>query len=320
MNYSRNFVNLIVKEKEEEEWRLTCYYGYPERGRRRQAWELLRELRDMSDLPWCIVGDFNDLLAQEDKKWTHPHPNWLCNGFRNAVSDCDLTDIQLEGYPYTWIKSRGSPTVVEERLDRAMANSKWLMTYPGVKLLNLLTSHSDHSPILLQNSPAVVTGKFYSFRFENAWLKEDDIQEVVEEGWGRESATDITYKTARCADKLKWWGRRKRMKFKKEVSECSEEMERLRRCHDSTNSGRYKEIQEKHARLLVQEETYWRQRAKMHWLKDGDMNTKFFHMSASTRQRAKRIDKLVKNENRTVTSCVAYYKRRVEGSLVSNAS
>ncbi|KAK2449721.1 hypothetical protein QL285_008883 [Trifolium repens] len=138
MNYSRNFVNLIVKEKEEEEWRLTCYYGYSERGRRRQAWELLRELRDMSDLPWCIVGDFNDLLAQEDKKGTHPHPNWLCNGFRNAVSDCDLTDIQLEGYPYTWIKSRGSPTVVEERLDRAMANSKWLMTYPGVKLLNLL--------------------------------------------------------------------------------------------------------------------------------------------------------------------------------------
>jgi exonuclease III len=28
MNYSRNFINLIVKEKEEEEWRLTCYYGY----------------------------------------------------------------------------------------------------------------------------------------------------------------------------------------------------------------------------------------------------------------------------------------------------
>jgi hypothetical protein len=43
MNYSRNFINLIVKEKEEEEeWRLTCYYGYPERERRRQAWDLLR--------------------------------------------------------------------------------------------------------------------------------------------------------------------------------------------------------------------------------------------------------------------------------------
>jgi exonuclease III len=49
VNYSRNFINLIVKEKEEEEWRLTCYYGYPERDRRRQAWDLLRDLRDMSE-------------------------------------------------------------------------------------------------------------------------------------------------------------------------------------------------------------------------------------------------------------------------------
>ncbi|MCH93186.1 endonuclease/exonuclease/phosphatase family protein, partial [Trifolium medium] len=198
MNYSRNFINLIVQEKEEAEWRLTCYYGYPERGRRRQAWELLRELRDMSDLPWCVIGDFNDLLAQEDKKGQHPHPNWLCNGFRSAVCDCDLTDIHLEGYPYTWIKSRGLPNVIEERLDRAMANSQWLMSYPTVKLVNLITSHSDHSPILLQNSPMLQNGKTYSFRFENSWLKEDDIAEVVEEGWGRERGGDVIDKTVRC--------------------------------------------------------------------------------------------------------------------------
>jgi endonuclease/exonuclease/phosphatase family metal-dependent hydrolase len=203
MNYSRNFINLIVKEKEEEEWRLTCYYGYPERGRRRQSWDLLRELRDMSELPWCIIGDFNDLLAQEDKRGIHPHPNWLCNGFRSAVCDCDLTDIHLEGYPYTWIKSRGSSDVIEERLDRAMANSQWLATYTGVKLVNLLTSHSDHSPIFLQNSPLVMNGRTYSFRFENSWLKEEDIDDVVEDGWGKENGVDVMTRTGRCAEKLK---------------------------------------------------------------------------------------------------------------------
>ncbi|PNX78269.1 CNGC5-like protein, partial [Trifolium pratense] len=229
MNYSRHFINLIVSEKEEEEWRLTCYYGYPERGRRRQAWDLLRELRDMSNLPWCII------------------------------------DIQLEGYPYTWVKSRGATNAIEERLDRAMANSIWLTTYPSVKL-------------------------------------EDDIDEVVEDGWGRESGADVISKTTRCAEKLKGWGRRKHMRFKQEVLECSEEMERLRGCNDSQNSGRFKEIQEKHARLLVQEESYWKQRAKMHWLKEGDLNTKFFHMSASARQRVKKISKLVNDENIVITS------------------
>jgi hypothetical protein len=79
-------------------------------------------------------------------------------------------------------------------------------------------------------------------------------------------------------------------------------MERLRGCHDVVNSERYKEAQEKHARLLVQEDVYWRQRAKMYWLKDGDLNTKFFHMSASNRHRAKKIVKLVNDENVTVTA------------------
>ncbi|GAU34899.1 hypothetical protein TSUD_144300 [Trifolium subterraneum] len=225
MNYSRNFINLVVEDKEEGEWQLTCYYGYPERGRRSQAWELLRELRDMSDLPWCIIGDFNDLLSQEDKRGNHPHPNWLCNGFKTAVGDCDFTDIHLEGYPYTWIKSRGSSNVIEERLDRAMANSMWLMKYPDVRLLNLLASHSDHSPILLQSSPMVRNGTTYTFRFENMWLKEEDVEEVVVDGWGRERGVDITSRTTRCADKLQRWGRRKRMKFKQEVAECGEEME-----------------------------------------------------------------------------------------------
>jgi hypothetical protein len=133
-------------------------------------------------------------------------------------------------------------------------------------------------------------------------LKEDDVEEVVVDGWGTEKGTNITYKTSRCAEKLKGWGRRKRMRFKQEVLECSEEMERLRGCHDSVNSGRYKEAQERHARLLVQEEAYWRQRAKMHWLKEGDLNTKFFHTTATVRSKAKKIMKLVNGANIEVTT------------------
>jgi hypothetical protein len=40
-------------------------------------------------------------------------------------------------------------------------------------------------------------------------LKEDDIEEVVEDGWGRRE-TDIITKVARCTNKLKRWGIRKK--------------------------------------------------------------------------------------------------------------
>jgi hypothetical protein len=325
INYSRNFINLLVKGEEESEWRLTCYYGYPERGRRRQAWNLLRELRDMSDLPWCIIGDFNDLLSQDDKKGANPHPNWLCNGFRNAVSDCDLTDIHLDGYPYTWVKSRGSTNIIEERLDRAMATSSWLTMFPEVKLCNLIASHSDHSPILLQNSLVIRNDSHYTFRFENMWLREEDVEDVVEEGWGKEAGVEVTSRVTRCADKLKRWGRRKRMKFKQEVEECSMEMERMRGRFEVAESERYKEFQEKHAKLLIQEETYWRQRAKMYWLKEGDLNTKFFHMSASARQKRKKIVKIVNEANVEVKThpeiCVAarnYFEHLFQANTTSH--
>jgi hypothetical protein len=262
---------------------------------------MLRDLRDMSPLPWCIIGDFNDLLSQEDKVGDHPHPNWLCSGFRNVVNDCDLTDIQLEGHRFTWIKSRSSPNATQERLDRAMVSSDWLALFPEVKLFNLLALHSDHSPILLQTNPLRRVRYSYSFKFENLWLKEDDVGEVVEMAWHKDPYAEVTEKVESCADELQRWGRRKRTRFKEELEGCCTEMESLRGNTDVTSVTRYQELYNNHARILVQEEAYWKQRAKMHWLKEGDLNTRFFHMSANARSKVKRVVKLVNEEDVAVT-------------------
>lgn len=77
MIFHRNYVNLIVHDDEKGDWRLTCYYGYPGRQKRRQAWNMIRELHSMSTLPWCIIGDSNDWLSHADKRGLHTHPNWL---------------------------------------------------------------------------------------------------------------------------------------------------------------------------------------------------------------------------------------------------
>ncbi|GAU27412.1 hypothetical protein TSUD_356480 [Trifolium subterraneum] len=300
MNYSRNFINIIVEDSDIGDWRLTCYYGYPERSRRKMAWDLLRELRHMSNLPWCVIGDFNDLLSQEDKKGLLPHPNWLCSGFRSAVNDCDLTDIHLEGYPFTWLKSGATDHAIEERLDRALVSSDWISKFPNAKLINLLSSHSDHSSILLQCNPKIKQYHRKEFRFENSWLKEEDIEEVVNVGWNHGEDLEIIHRLTHCADELQRWGRKKRRRFKEEIKEHEEEMERTRDKGDASNTSRFLEAQKQHAKVLIQEDIFWRQRAKMHWLKDGDLNTKFFHMSASARAKVKKIEKLITDENEVV--------------------
>ncbi|GAU28887.1 hypothetical protein TSUD_293390 [Trifolium subterraneum] len=187
-----------------------------------------KDSSNMSSIPWCIIGDFNDLLSQADKKGIHPHPNGLCMGFRQAVRDCDLTDIPIEGHQFTWIKSRGTPHVIEERLDRAMASTSWLQLFPQVRLTNLLASYSDHSLILLQCKPIIRTHINHSFRFENSWLKEPDLEDVVVEGWRGRENLEVIDRVTRCANKLQRWGKKKRIRFKEEIDECVRRMNELR--------------------------------------------------------------------------------------------
>ena len=44
--------------------------------------------------------------------------------------------------------------------------------------------------------------------------------------------------------------------------------------------------------LLNQEETYWRQRSRITWMREGDRNTSFFHAQASQRRKANTIIRL----------------------------
>jgi hypothetical protein len=191
--------------------------------------------------------------------------------------------------------------MIEERLDRALVSSDWLTKFPHAKLRNILSSHSDHSPILLQCSPIVRQHYNHEFKFENSWLLEEDIEVVVQEGWNDGNSLEITQRLSHCAEKLQRWGKRKKRRFKAEVAEHEAEMERNRDRSDSDSRVRFREAQTQHAKVLIQEEAFWKQRAKMHWLKEGDLNTKFFHMSATARTKVKKIEKLRNEEDELIS-------------------
>lgn len=52
---------------------------------------MIRRLARISTIPWCILGDFNDLMYDSDKRGVHPHPLPLLEGFGKAVEDSLLT-------------------------------------------------------------------------------------------------------------------------------------------------------------------------------------------------------------------------------------
>ena len=67
-SFSKFHIDAIVHGGSEEAWRLTGFYGEPDRDRREEGWNMLRMLRSRSELPWCCFGDFNELLKVEDKR------------------------------------------------------------------------------------------------------------------------------------------------------------------------------------------------------------------------------------------------------------
>lgn len=53
-----------------------------------------------------MMGDFNDLLYALDKKGQNPHPQSLMDGFRRAIDDNMLVEVELRGRKVAGRKNR----------------------------------------------------------------------------------------------------------------------------------------------------------------------------------------------------------------------
>ncbi|XP_031116501.1 uncharacterized protein LOC116020159 [Ipomoea triloba] len=252
--YSRCHIDVEVSVDSSACWRMTCFYGYPERSRRAASWDFLRSLAGSSDLPWVILGDFNDLLFQHEKRGGNPHPDALLRGFGEALDDCGLTQLPLRGYQFTWERGKGTTDWLEERLDKVLADDRWRCLQEGAIVENILTRSSDHSALFLRLSDNAVRqgGLRRAFKFEMAWLLDEGCRGVVEHAW-----------------QLRLRGRR-----------------------DPESLAEFQRLENQLTRLEAQEDTFWRQRAKQHWLKGADANTRFYHRYASARKKKNSLSRL----------------------------
>lgn len=66
--------------------------------------------------------------------------------------------------------------------------------------------------------------------------------------------------------------------------------------HDLESTTSFFEAWREYNRVLIQEKTLLKQREKMHWLCDEDLNTKFFYMSTMMRNNNKKIDMLISDD------------------------
>ena len=223
-------------------------------------------------------------MHQSEKRGNHPHPGSLIEAFRQAVTDCGLSDLGYVGYAYTWERGRGTTRWVEERLDRALVYADWKHLFNQSRLIHLSVSTFDHLPVLLELRKFVPRQSLRRFKYENSWSLEPQCYEVVRQSWGSNGDSDVMSKLVRCSKDLEDWGKRLRLKWKSRIKELKNQIEVLKWAGASGDVALLNHAEYELNLVLRQEEEYWKQRAKLFWLKAGDSNSRAFHLAASKRR------------------------------------
>ena len=254
-----------------------------------------------NDQKWLILGDFNLILQAEDKNNDKLNLR-LMGQFRRALNTCHLKEIKLQNRKFTWSNERENPTL--ERLDRAFCNPSWDLTFESHVLHALSSSLSDHCPLLLSNQSG--PRKPATFRFETFWTKMPGFQETVLQAWSAPSSHTqpvhvINHKLKTTALSLRSWSRGLFSNCKLQLSMALEVILQL----DVAQDSRPLSTEERALRaglkrrilgLVALERSRKRQASRINYLRDGDANTKFFHLRINSRKRKNHIQRLKHND------------------------
>lgn len=79
--------------------------------------------------PWFALGDFNELISNQEKIGGRVHSEASFHEFRTMMRVCEFSDLQSVGDRFSWAGQRGNH-LVRCCLDRTMANGTWFDLFP----------------------------------------------------------------------------------------------------------------------------------------------------------------------------------------------
>ncbi|KAK1586814.1 hypothetical protein Q3G72_006391 [Acer saccharum] len=90
----------------------------------------------MGNLPWIVLGDFNEILHLDEKQGGVTRSNITMSPFKEAIDDCALLDIGYVGNKYTRSNRQFKGDLIQEKLDRASCCLEWRTTFPNAIVLH----------------------------------------------------------------------------------------------------------------------------------------------------------------------------------------
>lgn len=162
--------------------------------------------------------------------------------------------------------------------------------FPNFHVTHLETLKSEQCPIqIILNSNRFTHGRRRrDFKFEAIWLKDSGYKKVVMDNW--KTGFFLDEKMQECNTALQSWKASSIGEIKIKLTAMMGkifESKKGPRCKQSNHE--IQSLTADYEDLRNNEEMMWRQRAKAHWVREGDKNTKFSHAKTSNRCRKNTI-------------------------------
>ncbi|XP_021734972.1 uncharacterized protein LOC110701666 [Chenopodium quinoa] len=281
----------------------TKVYGLNTAGARVQLWEQIIELSNKITGPWILQGDFNSVLNLKDRIGSNVSLVEV-KPFRSCLRSAGLTDWATGGMFYTWNNKQEGKDRVCSKIDRVIVNNEWMLKFADIEVTFFPEGLMDHSPCVINLFDSGNHTK-KPFRFVNIWVESPEFLPGVKDVWCKMISGTPIFQCVRKLKEVKQFLKESKMgRFScVEVDDAIAEkhLEDIQIKLQSDPGNEELISQERLARIQFSKThsdrfNFLKQKAKVHWLKDGDMNTTFFHAMIRKRRLQNNIYSIVTDE------------------------
>ena len=156
---------------------ITFVYGDPVVEYRENVWERLTRTSIARSGDWMMIGDFNEITSNAEKKGGRKRTEASFTPFKTMLANCGMIEFPYKGNAMSWAGRRRNGRL-QCRLDRAVGNEDWHNLFSHTDVEYLLRWGSDHRLARIKSRE---TRPRRNFRFDKRWLGSSKLRESSRE-------------------------------------------------------------------------------------------------------------------------------------------
>ncbi|XP_031105322.1 uncharacterized protein LOC116010180 [Ipomoea triloba] len=150
-----------------------------------------------------MAGDFNSVTSMEEVNNSESFSLSRCSDFNSWLFREGLVDLGYTGAKFTWMRGVNTSTFRGARLDRALSNVQWKLTYPNTVVEHLPMLHSDHTPLIIITDSSGGASTRSCFRFNMAWVMHAGFLPLIHQYWKSDKSLEAN-KTSLAKVLIEW--------------------------------------------------------------------------------------------------------------------